>query len=277
MTHARDIQHILVALDASTHSLAALEAGAKLAADLKGELLGLFVEDINLLRLAELPCAGEVVYASSHARTLDLPRLERALRVQAAEMERALAVAAEATNVHWTFRVCRGQVTNEVLAAAQEADMVVLGRFGRSLARRSRLGSTAQAAAAKAASTVMLLERGVVLGGPVLVLFDGAKEAFRALATAAQLLEDNEQDLIVLVPGEDSETCGRLRAQVEGWLREQTRRARCRTVGEGLAKLVEAVRQEGAGTLVLPADHRTQEELLSDLMNEVKCPVVLVR
>ena len=43
------IRRILVALDASPHSLAALEAASELADALKAELVGIFVEDVNLL------------------------------------------------------------------------------------------------------------------------------------------------------------------------------------------------------------------------------------
>ena len=49
------MRRILVAVDASPHSLAALDAALRLAADLEAEIIGLFVEDINLLRLAGMP------------------------------------------------------------------------------------------------------------------------------------------------------------------------------------------------------------------------------
>ncbi|MCB0182612.1 MAG: universal stress protein, partial [Caldilineaceae bacterium] len=42
-------ERILVALDASPHSLAALRAAAKLAATVHAELHGLFIEDDRLL------------------------------------------------------------------------------------------------------------------------------------------------------------------------------------------------------------------------------------
>ncbi len=42
------IRRILVALDASPHSQAALEAASDLADALKAELVGIFVEDVNL-------------------------------------------------------------------------------------------------------------------------------------------------------------------------------------------------------------------------------------
>jgi len=50
------IRRILVALDASRYSLAALEAAIELAAGLEAELQGIFVEDVS-----ELRAAGEAV------------------------------------------------------------------------------------------------------------------------------------------------------------------------------------------------------------------------
>ncbi|MDH3671924.1 MAG: universal stress protein [Gammaproteobacteria bacterium] len=274
---ASDTRRIVVALDASDDSLAALQAASKLAADLQAELLGLFVEDINLLRLAELPVAREVVYASRSARALDLSRLERALRMQAAELERALANAAETTNVRWSFRVARGHVATEVLATAEEADMLVLGRIGRSPSRRAGLGSTAHAAA-EASCTVVLLERGVSLGRRVVVLFDGSEGAVRSLATAARLAGENEQDLIVAICDQDSQGSNRLRAQSRDWLREQGRQARFRSVDRRAASLIDIVRQERAQVLLVAADHPlAQRKTLPDLLNKSRCVVVLVR
>jgi hypothetical protein len=63
-----EIHRILVALDASVRSLAALEAAAELAAEWHAELLGLFVEDVELLRLAATPAAIHCVYPSASAR-----------------------------------------------------------------------------------------------------------------------------------------------------------------------------------------------------------------
>ena len=72
--HEREptIRRILVALDASRHSLAALEAASELAEALKAELVGIFVEDVNLLYLAGLPFAREVRYLSGVDRPLPI-------------------------------------------------------------------------------------------------------------------------------------------------------------------------------------------------------------
>ncbi|HSL81665.1 MAG TPA: universal stress protein, partial [Thermoanaerobaculia bacterium] len=50
----RTIRRILVALDASADSAAALEAATALAALFGAELQGLYVEDLNFVRLPEL-------------------------------------------------------------------------------------------------------------------------------------------------------------------------------------------------------------------------------
>jgi nucleotide-binding universal stress UspA family protein len=276
----RDIRRILVGLDASSHSRAALKAAAELAAELHAELQGLFVEDINLLRLAELPGAEEIVSFSGSTRVLNTTSLERALRTQAQEVRRALVAAAEETDVSWSFRVARGRVVQALLAAAYEADMLVLGRAGRSAVRRAQFGSTAQAVAATVSRTVVFIEHGVSWGQPVLVLFDGTESGLRALATAMRLARVNASNLIVLIPSDDADICRRVQGQLENWLRDQRRQARVRCValGRGATGLAHAVQREGARTVVLAADHpRAQEKTLSDLMSRIRCSLVLVR
>ena len=54
------LRRIVVGLDAGPRDRAALEAAAQLAARMQAELVGLFVEDIDLLHLAGLPFAREV-------------------------------------------------------------------------------------------------------------------------------------------------------------------------------------------------------------------------
>lgn len=278
MTEMPDIRRILVALDASAHSAAALRAAAELAATMQAELLGMFVEDINLLRLAELPGAQEIVLATRSARALDTRRLERALRQQAAELERELMQTLQGMSLRGGFRVVRGQVVQELLAAAEQADLLVVGRVGCSLLQRARLGSTARALAATASHTVVFLEHGASLGPPVLVVFDGSEGASRALATALRLLPPKDERLVVLIPAQEPKRAQHLQTQATEWLTGRGRRARFRPVGADVSDLAGIVRQEGGNALVLPADCMlAREEVLPGLMDQVRCPVVLAR
>jgi nucleotide-binding universal stress UspA family protein len=273
-----DIRRVLVALDASPHSRAALKAAAELAADLQAELLGMFIEDINLLRSAQLPCAREVSYATGAARAFDAQRLERALRTQASQLEQMLAAVAQRRNVPWSFRVSRGHVANELLAAAEEGDVLVLGRIGTSVVQRARLGSTAQTVIATAKHTVVFLEHGVELGVPVLTVFDGSDSALRALSTAAQLARGDERKLVVLIGGEDTDAQRRLQQQATSWLAADGHAARFHPLAAGVTSLINTIKREGGKTLVLAADHAlAKEKTLAEVMRRLRCPIVLVR
>ena len=95
-----------------------LEAAAGLADRVGAELVGLFIEDPDLLRFAALPFAHEIGFPSAQRRRLDVAGLERALREHAAEAERALAGTAGRADVRWSFRVARGLAARELLSAA---------------------------------------------------------------------------------------------------------------------------------------------------------------
>lgn len=201
---ARPIHHILIALDASANSQAALEAAVNLADLLKSEVLGLFVEDINLLRLADLPFVREVRFAERAMRRVEPEALLRGLRARAALLRHELEEMAAERKVTSSFRVIRGPVDRELLAAALETDLVAIGRLGHTVARHVPLGSTARAIVSRAAAAVLLVKTDVE-SGPVIALYDGSEEGHRALLLAAELA-DHVGDLRVLVWASDEET-----------------------------------------------------------------------
>ena len=271
------IRHILVALDASHHSLAALEAAAELAASLEAELHGLFVEDANLLRLAGIPVVREVRYPFAGSARLDTGRMERSLRAQAAQARRALERASERRHVEWSFRVVRGQVALEVLAAALEADLLTLGKASRPLLQRVRLGSTARAAAREAPCCVLMLQRDAGIAPPVMVTYDGTPTAQKALTMAIHLARQQEGELIVLIVARAADAARRLQARASGLLREQGLTARYRQLLDpDRATLTHQVRTQGCGVLVLSGTLLSQEAIQT-LLDEVDCPVMLIR
>jgi len=273
------IQRILVALDASPHSLAALEAAVELAGRFRAELLGLFVEDVNLLRLAELPFAQEIGFFSATRRKLDTQRMERQFRGQAARIRRALELIAERTQVDWSFRVARGVIASELLTAASEVDLIILGRGGWSLTQRRRLGSTARAILSETPCLALILRQGTYLELPMLVVYDGSPLAQKGLATAAALVQGEDGDLTVLVLADEPDMAHRLQRQAAEWLQGRGVNVRYRPLTKlSVPRLAHIVRTEGRGTLVLPARSALlQDEVLLALLDEVEMPVLLVR
>jgi nucleotide-binding universal stress UspA family protein len=273
------IRRILVALDASTHSLAALEAAAGLAASLQAELIGLFVEDENLVHLAGLPFAHEVRSPSATRQPMSSDKMEQQFQLQASQARRALAEAAERVQARWRFQTVRGQVTASVLTAALEADLLAMGRVSRPLSRGSRLGSTARAASLRTKHSVLLMQQGSDLSYPVLVTYDGTPAGQQALATAARLAKASGDNLNVLLLGDSAEAVAPLREEVAGWLGQRNLPAKYHWLPhptvEDLARMIQATDD---CVLVLGGENSLMEaEAIQELLDTTDCPVLLVR
>ena len=180
------IRRILVALDGSPHSLAALKAAAEMAARLHAELTGIFVEDINLLRLAGFPFACEVGSSSATRHELDRGAMERKLKASAERARHAMTETAGRLRIHWSFRVARGSVPAVLLASSSSADLVVLGRASRALCSQFRLGSTARHVMAKTPCGILVLQEGVPVRGRVMVVYEGMTKSLSVAVDLAR-------------------------------------------------------------------------------------------
>ncbi len=268
------IRRIFIAFDASGASLAALESVTALAARLEAELVGLYIEDVNLLRLATLPFARAISAIFAKFQPLSSAEMERALRAQAALAEQTMVRVLAQRNVSWTFRTVRGRVAAELIAAAHEADLIALGLSGGMPPGVSRLGSTARVLLRGAPCPVLLTGEGGVLRPPVLVIYDDSAAGARALALATTLVRLEGGPLVVVVSGANT---ARLEEAAAARLAKQGVAARFRLVSRGSAvDLVRLVETENAGTLVLGDGSVHGEEKLQALLCRIRCPALLV-
>jgi nucleotide-binding universal stress UspA family protein len=191
-------RRVLVALDASPASLAAAGAAADLAARLAAELAGLFVEDEDLLRLAGAAQAWQVDLLSGALRPAAGAELESQLRAQRARALAALEEAAKRRAVTFSFKVVRGRVTPEILAAAA-GDLLALGTVGWSRGWGQPFGGTARALVESAAGRAVVL---VTLPDgphdPIVVYDDGSLAASLALELAAGLAGGSGAAVVVV-------------------------------------------------------------------------------
>jgi hypothetical protein len=176
---------VLVALDASASSRAALEAAVRWVRREEGEIVALFVEDEDLLRLAAWPGALAFPGHGGAPCSLDPVAMGRELREVAERARRVAEEVTARTRVRIRFEWTRGRVVPAIVEAAREAELVVLGRRTRSTAR-SALGATAAAVAASLPA-VVLLDEGETLASPIVVVADGTPSGRAALAFAETL------------------------------------------------------------------------------------------
>ncbi len=271
-----EIRRILVALDASPPSLAALEAAAALAARLHVALQGLFVEDIQLLQVAQLPFSQEIGHFSASRRQLNTARIERQLRVQAKRARRIFALTGQRMQVSSEFHVTRGAVTPEVLAAVRDTDLLVLGQAGWSKIRAKQLGSTARTALAAAPNLMLIVQAGGHLGPPVQVLYDGSPAAERGLLLAEALM-GKEQWLTVLLLDGVAELAAR-HNQVQAILRHRINIEYRTLTQSNVSRLLRLVETKSTGLLIMPLKPAPlAEDALLTLLPQIKMPVLLVR
>lgn len=237
------IKRILLAIDANLGDGHAVEPAVLLAAGLNVSLHALFVEDINLLRLASLPFTYETGIASAIERRIDWDKVERFLRKQSLLAERLLADAAGRRQIPWSFETLRGLPVSSPLELALASDLIVFAK-----------GGTGQ--------------------GPVLVAFDGSPAARPVLASAAQLALASNKQIAVLLPDDSGNL---LREQARQILEELGCQAIFQSLtAPGIDPIARAVMHAKAAALVLagPARSFNSAEIRA-LLDKIACTLLL--
>lgn len=265
-------RRILVALDGSAESRAALLAAARLgvATHPGAELSGLFIEDVELLRLAALPFAVEVGLSAATRRPLDPANVERRFRYAAERAREVLREVAAASGLPSSFRVARGRVVPELLAAAQGADLVAAGKRGGHGPAGRRLGGTGR-------SLIVHLRAPVLVGGvqgrspgPAVVICETSDVPEEALGFAALLARAFGAPEVVAITGRGGTVP--LRLEKEG---PRVRRRGLSSISpQGIQALPE-IGNASAVVLVRPED-AAAHQLLVALAEAVTCPVFVI-
>lgn len=261
------IKHIMVTLDASESSRPALQAAVRLAAILGAKLEGVFVEDINLLRLAGLPFLREVRLYSLAEETISTQRIQRELRTLARHAERMLEQVAREMHVPWSFQVWRGRAEASSLAQSFATDILSLGRVS------SRVSSRAWA---RAYPRPRLPPEKVTC---ISVLYSDSEQAARAMATACNLAKDLDAGLTVLLPQNQTENVAGLKEQARAILDLHGQAARfVQITGTDVQSLVQAAGTPDISILITAAEHPLLQQLgLDQCLAALLCPVLLVR
>lgn len=263
----RPPRRILLALDASSHSRAGLRAAVRLAAPTGAELVGIFVHDIALLRLAGLAGATEIDALSAEARAVERARLERQMEALARRARRALAREADRREVRWSFRTARGRVAAELRTAAGEADLLILGVRGWFPGRGP--GSTVRALLADPATPVLVLPRKSEIEREVYAVAASPEEAAEVAEAAGAIAAPLEQPLTVLVPRGTGDRAARVLE--ESGLRASVREARIDSNGLPLEPP-----PAGCGLLVLPSTSlRGDPDTVRRALRRAGCPVLV--
>jgi nucleotide-binding universal stress UspA family protein len=275
---AAHIRRILIAFDASPASLAALHTATQLAAYIDALLTGFFVEDVKLLRLAESPYAREILYPTAANVPLTRERMESALRAQSQYARETLIGIAERAQVGWSFHTLRGHVAQELLVAARESDLLVLGKTGWSLKQGNRIGSTVREIAAGSVPVLLLPASGFVSGARVAIYCDGSRETEEALRTALQLIGKEIKHITVIVPAGSLEEQAQWNDRINPLAESAGVQVTYRRLGaEDRAGLVNVLNRERSTLFVLGSRTPSQTDVpLESVLAAIEIPVLLL-
>ena len=226
------------------------------------------------------PSAGRSSFSRAGDGTSRRPELSVHNQEQEACARQAIAAAAARARVSYAFRVARGEVRTEVLAAAVQADLLIVGAGSLSPGGRTRLGGTARAAAEHAPGSVMISRPGRQATARALVVHDGSAAARRALQAATGMFGAGEWGpLAVMIDSDEVDGAHSLRRDVASELEQAGVKHRfLHDANPAPDRLCRLASQAGADVLVLAADSRTVAgERRLRLLETIDCPVLLVR
>jgi hypothetical protein len=258
-------RRIAVALDASEQSLRGIALAAAVAAALRAELEGVFIEDDSLLRAVGLPFQREFRLTTRAEEHADPARLQRELRAAARHVRASLEQSARRLGCSWSFRVWRGDAGADILSAASSADMFTLSPVGRFAPLRRRRTATARASDAEE----------LVIG----VLWDGSGGAQRALAAAGELAAARHARLQIFVQAASEAAAGHLREQLADALGEAGNRPEIIPLpADDPRAVIAALIAGGADLLMVDAGNPLLDRAtLWHNLAALHCPLLLVR
>ncbi len=252
------MRRIAVTLDAFEVSVQALEQAVRLAARMGAQLEGIFIEDIDLIAVSELPFLKEVRRVSRSENAVNLARMEQEFRALARRAERLLSEQARQHNVAWSFRIWRGSIDRDLMAADIEADVLALSRLGAVLARGRRVQR---------------------LSAAVSVLFTGSEASMRALETAKNLASDPLKELIVLLPVHDEAEAARLQRMALDQLSDYAANVHFVQFSDGsLTDLLDSLVDTHCAVLIVERDNpMLRSPSLKQSLSRLDCPLLVVR
>jgi hypothetical protein len=191
------VERIVVALDAASENRAAIGAAARLAARWKAHLHGVFVEDDDLIRLAQLPFARQVTLGFG-AERLTLQHAERQMRVFAERARQDLAASAARHGVEWSFEIVRDG--GDALSTSSD-DFLVACTATRPVGGHFRVDCRWWSSVDSGPSARLFAHREGGPNGAVAALLQSrGASAERLLAAAARLAEAHDARLAVICP-----------------------------------------------------------------------------
>ena len=245
---------ILLAMDTANQNMAARDFALSLASRLKAEIIGLIIEDENLLLSTQYPFASEIVFGSAAERKLDYSNMERSLRAWSTQTQNQLLLRAKRANIKCSFRTFRGRTTETFLEQSESASLLVF-----SGTRISQFQSRPRSYTAY-------------------ILVDDNTEIQNSLTIVNQLKTEGINHIVFIDSGEQQSQKNldlAIQSLTKAGLQSQIKKLK----NDLPQQLAIIVRNQPAAVVMVPATHHIiqQTQLFRELQNYLSCPVLVVK
>jgi hypothetical protein len=261
MLNMSDINHnikrIIINIDSGGFSASIMESAVILASRLQANLCGLFIEDTELLQLANLPFTREITLHTALFRDLSSSSMERNLNAIAAQMRQTLEEMATISDVGCSFRTVRGPRLESVIKESEDSQLILIMPKKRLTENRYH---------AKPADK----------SHPIVLFYDGSLQAHRAVRVIKSMNNTHSvmKRLLVLTTSQ----------AVEDELLEQLPvdqfQVKCLHLSEyNISDIIDLVRTQTPGLVILPMENilLKQEGEVRRLLDMLSCLLILVR
>lgn len=250
---------VQILLDSQKNQFESLLSAASLARKLEVQLQGLFIEEDNLIRAADLPLSREVSLWSAEERQITGESVHRILRAHARHQQKELERVATAKEIEFTFKVIRGEKNNWIKENINSSNILFVG--GHDLTPKP----------------FQSLKYCSDVTPPLISLFDGSSASEHAFKIALQIAEKNNKYLRVLLLANDSSTEELLETQLNIQMRNHSNIS---VSVESISKhdVISSLHKQRINMLIAPSDIEwaQDDERFEMLIYQINYPIVLV-
>lgn len=242
-------QTVMLAVDVSNYSVTTVNLAVEMAASVQTSLLGVFIEDEDLLQVAGLPCTREITLPTTRERPTSIDQMQRSLRSLARQFKQTLQREAQASQITWHFDTVRGRMRDIGLKSRRDATYTILGQ---------RVSHRLQSS------------RQVPKNRKILLILDDSPR--QKLALAVVLRRFRHQKIELTVVGEDSgQTLSSLLPSEPAGQHGELELIRCHR-----DDLIDLLARSGSSfDCAIVSQHENDVEL-PRILNALRCPAILV-
>ncbi|MDH5471553.1 MAG: hypothetical protein OEY87_10705 [Gammaproteobacteria bacterium] len=251
------IERILIALRSDGQSTLVLRSLLGLAKKLKADVCGLFVEDADLLHVANMPFSREIVFPTATVRNLDSVAMLRQIRRHADNLRQVMINFAQISNVTCTFRTREGSVIESALTEAKDSQLIIL--LPDKYVSMNKIKA----------------DRLELIINPAVFFYDESAQSKKALHVIRSLIEDGElHNLKVFTSTTDAQF------SVQQYLLPFSVQVDYQNIDQySVDNIITRLARQKPGLMILPLEQEltTQGREIGRLLDQLGCILVLVR